>query len=333
MDVDVDLFRGDVEEDDGDGKAALHQQPAVGVLDGGGDGAVDDGAAVDEEGYAGSRGAAALRRGGKPPDGIGAGPGRHVEHRGGHVRAEDGRRGVAEGAVAGGGELRFAVRSERHSDVGVGEREALGGLADAGGFGGGGADELEAGGNGGEEGFDLDGGSGRGAGLGAADDLAALQFDGGGGFGVGRSRGHSDGRGGGDAGERFAAKAERGDPGEVVLGLEFAGGVPLKCERDLVGGDAAAVVGYADGGEPAVPDIDLDGRRARVEGVLDEFLDDGRRALDDLAGGDARGDGGRQRSDGHRRSYALGGAGGAGASAGWPLPKRPAARRRNSRMG
>ena len=300
MDVHVDFARRHVEEDDGDGEASLHQQSAVGVLDRDGDGAMLHGAPVDEEGYAGTGGAAALRRGGEPPNGVGSRPGRDVQHRGGEFGAERGGRGVAQIPVARRRQLRLAVRLERHSDVGACEREALHRLAYAGGFGGGGADELQAGGNGGEERLDLDGRARGGAGFAPADDLAALQLDGDCGFRVRRSRRHADGRGGGDAGERLASKAERADPRKVVFRLEFAGRVTLKGEFDLLRGDSAAVVGHADGGEPAVPRLDGDGARARVERVLDEFLDDRGGALNHLAGGDAGGGRGGQRADGHR---------------------------------
>ena len=47
----------------------------------------------------------------------------------------------------------------------------------------------------------------------------------------------------------------------------------------------------------AVLDRDVDRRRAGVERVLDQLLDDRRRTLDDLAGGDLVGDGARQDGD------------------------------------
>ena len=68
-------------------------------------------------------------------------------------------------------------------------------------------------------------------------------------------------------------------------------------ERQIVGLDAAAVVAHADQPRAAGFDVDLDAPRAGVETVLDEFLDDGRRPLDDLAGGDLVDELGRQRTD------------------------------------
>jgi hypothetical protein len=57
-------------------------------------------------------------------------------------------------------------------------------------------------------------------------------------------------------------------------------------QRQLVTGDAAAVVAHAAQRDAARLDLDLDRAGARIETVLDQLLDDGRRPLDDLAGGD-----------------------------------------------
>ena len=61
------------------------------------------------------------------------------------------------------------------------------------------------------------------------------------------------------------------------------GGVP---QRQVARGDAGAVVDNLDQVEAAAFDVDRDAGRARIDGVLDELLDDRRRAFDDLAGGD-----------------------------------------------
>ncbi len=73
----------------------------------------------------------------------------------------------------------------------------------------------------------------------------------------------------------------------------------LERQRELVGGDAAAVVRDADEGLAAVGDGDLDPGRASVDGVLDQLLDGRGRALDHLAGGDAVDDGLGKLADGH----------------------------------
>ena len=59
-------------------------------------------------------------------------------------------------------------------------------------------------------------------------------------------------------------------------------------------GDAGAVVLDSDGSRAALFDGHRDLRGAHVDGVFDQFLDDGGGSFDDLTGGDLRGDGGRQ---------------------------------------
>ena len=61
----------------------------------------------------------------------------------------------------------------------------------------------------------------------------------------------------------------------------------LDREREIARVHAGAVVGDADEGEAASRRDDFDLASAGVDGVLDEFLDDARRPLDDLAGSDA----------------------------------------------
>ena len=57
-------------------------------------------------------------------------------------------------------------------------------------------------------------------------------------------------------------------------------------ERQLGGGNSAAVVAHAREPHAARFDFHLDALRAGVEAVLHQLLDDGSRPLDDLAGGD-----------------------------------------------
>ncbi len=81
-------------------------------------------------------------------------------------------------------------------------------------------------------------------------------------------------------------KPERGDGGEVIESGDLAGGVAADRERQLLGGDAAAVVAHAHEADAAALDVDLDAVRAGIEAVLDQLLDDGGRPLDHFAGGD-----------------------------------------------
>jgi hypothetical protein len=67
---------------------------------------------------------------------------------------------------------------------------------------------------------------------------------------------------------------------------DLAGGMPLQRQREFVGRDAAAVVATSDAAHAALLDAQFDRRGARVDRVLEQFLDDRCGPLDDLAGGD-----------------------------------------------
>jgi acyl transferase domain-containing protein len=74
-------------------------------------------------------------------------------------------------------------------------------------------------------------------------------------------------------------------------------------------GDPAAILDQVDDAhavEAARLHLDAHGRRAGVERVFDELLDGGGGALEDLAGGNARGNLVGQHSNGHGRSVAPG---------------------------
>ncbi len=105
-------------------------------------------------------------------------------------------------------------------------------------------------------------------------------------LGVARARDHPHARHGRDARQRLAAEAQRAHRLEVVDAADLAGGVAGQGEQQLVRGDADAVVAHAAELGAALLHLDVDRQRARVEAVLDQFLDHGRRALDHLAGGD-----------------------------------------------
>ena len=83
----------------------------------------------------------------------------------------------------------------------------------------------------------------------------------------------------------------------------LAGGVAGHGQRQLVGRDAAAVVDDADQLAAALLHRHVDPRRAGVERVLDQLLDDARRPLDHLARGDLVDDARRELADrGHREA-------------------------------
>ena len=102
-----------------------------------------------------------------------------------------------------------------------------------------------------------------------------------------------------DRRQRLAAKPERGDLQQIVVG-QLRGAVALDRQRQLVGSHAAAVIGDRDQRLAAILEGDLDAVGAGIDRVLDQFLDRRRRALDDLARGDAVDENGRQLADRHQ---------------------------------
>ena len=116
---------------------------------------------------------------------------------------------------------------------------------------------------------------------------------------AGAARGQREAADRGDRRQRLAAEAERGHAFEVVERGDLAGGVARDRQRQFVGGDAAAVVADADQAHAALFQVDVDAARTGIERVLHQFLDHGRRALDDLAGGDLVDEGVGELADRH----------------------------------
>ena len=86
---------------------------------------------------------------------------------------------------------------------------------------------------------------------------------------------------------------------EVIERGDLARRVARERERQFGGRDALAVVANADQPDAAVLDVDRHLTRAGIERVLDQLLDDGCRALDDLARGDLVDERAFEDPDGH----------------------------------
>ena len=89
-----------------------------------------------------------------------------------------------------------------------------------------------------------------------------------------------------DAGQGFTTKAQTGDPFQVIEAGDLAGGVPRQRQLQIIRRDAVAVVGQTDQLDTALLQIQANLAAAGIETVFQQFLDDGGRALDHLAGGD-----------------------------------------------
>ena len=90
-----------------------------------------------------------------------------------------------------------------------------------------------------------------------------------------------------DAGEGFAAKSHGGDSKKVFIAAQFAGGVGGEGQGEFGIGDAVSVVDDADQFEAAFFDFDGNLGGPGVEGIFNQFLDDGSGPLDHFASGDA----------------------------------------------
>ncbi len=90
---------------------------------------------------------------------------------------------------------------------------------------------------------------------------------------------------GGDRRQRFTAKPERAHRFQIREGGDLAGRVPRQCQCEFLARNAAAVVAHHGALDAAAREAHLDPPRTGVERVLDEFLDDRGRPLNDLAGG------------------------------------------------
>jgi hypothetical protein len=117
--------------------------------------------------------------------------------------------------------------------------------------------------------------------LGAAVDLETP-----GGIGAGRPRGDGEAADRGNRGQRLAAKTQRADVGQVVVG-QLGGAVALDRKTKLVGRHADPVVDHGDERAATLLQGHRDTPRAGIERVLDQLLHGARRTLDHLACGDA----------------------------------------------
>ncbi len=89
-----------------------------------------------------------------------------------------------------------------------------------------------------------------------------------------------------DRRQRFPAKPERCNREQIVGRAQFRRSVPLERQQRIVLRHAAAVIDHANHPLAAGFHLNANRLRTRVERVLEQFLDHGRRPLDYLARGD-----------------------------------------------
>ncbi len=308
MDIDVDQLGRHLEEQRHHGMAVARQEILIGAAHGALQQPVAHRAAVDEEililrgaarigrqgGEAGQRQALALRLDGQ---GIVA---EFAAHDGGEPLQPAGRRVAAVERQRRDAErdLALAVGGEMEGDLRMGHGEAVDRVLRMHQLGARRLHELEPRRGGEEQVAHLDAGAlGMGGRLRRAF-ASGVDRDAPGRFGAARPRGDGETAHRADRGQCLAAEAERADMGEIVVG-QLRGGVAFDRQGDFVGAHADAVVRDRDEAQAAVAQLDVDARGARVDGVLDQFLDAGRRPFDHLAGGDAVDQALGQQPDGH----------------------------------
>ena len=319
MDVDVHPFVRELQEQVHLGAARLDGGAAVGVVHRVQDGAVLDRAAVDEQ---------VLRTADRPVGGQRGGqtgephPRRLLAHRDQpRPIPVDLEETVGERLHRRVVEERARAAPQPEADRGVREGDLRQGARDVAGLGPVRLEELAPGRHVVEEVADLDGGPLRQPGRGHPRLVPAVDRHLDAARRAAGARPQPQVRDRGDARQRLAPEAERGDGGKVPEGADLAGGVALDGQLRVVGRHPLAVVLDADQPLAAQLQRHRHPHGAGVEGVLDELLDRRGGPLDHLAGRDLVGQTGRQPVDPAHRSSA-GSATGARARP----ARRPAAR-------
>ena len=284
VDVDVDAVERHLEEQVHFGAAFLDRRRLIGVEDGVRDGLVPYDPAVDEDVLGAARRPLIGQRGDDAGEPQAVGGAIDCDQVG--TIAVDLEQPVGERPRRRTTQHQAPGAGERHADPGMAERELSDDLRDVRRLGGVGLQELAAGRQVEEQIFHRD----RRA-LGHADRPRRFDLTGGdadlgargGRPGPGPQR---EARHRGDARQRFAPETQRADRRQIGGRGDLAGRVSLETQSRVVGGHADAVVVDADQPLAAVFDGDHDPSGRGVDGVLDQLLDDRRRALDDLSGGD-----------------------------------------------
>ena len=101
---------------------------------------------------------------------------------------------------------------------------------------------------------------------------------------IGRARGQGEPRHRANRGQRLTAKAQTADLLQILQITDLAGGMPRQSQRQVVGGNPAAVVAHLEQLDAALLDFDVDPPRAGIQAVLQQFLDHRGRPLDHLTG-------------------------------------------------
>ncbi len=114
---------------------------------------------------------------------------------------------------------------------------------------------------------------------------------------MGTARGQGETADRSDRRQRFATETQRGHRFQFVQVGDLAGGVPRNRQRQLLCGNAAAVVADADQAHTAFFQLDIDAAGAGIDRVLNQLLDHRCGSFDHFTGGNLVDQDFRQRPD------------------------------------
>ena len=293
VNVDVDLLRRQLEKEEGHGIAAGHQQAAVGFLERVAQAPVPDTAAVDKHILHLGRAAFA----GRVTD-VAAQHDRTLPcfervELVAHLRTEEKPEALAQPGRGRDLVNVLGVMAQCQVQLRMGQGQTRERLAHVTHLGRRAAEKLAAHGRIEEEMLDLQTGPGRAVPGTRLGKLSAVTGKLGAKGVIVRPRLQRDLGNAADRGQRFAAKAQ-GHYAEEILGVgQFAGRMAGEGQRQILGGDAAAVIHDADQLDAALLDVHIDAAAASIDGIFQQLLDHARWPLDHLAGGDLGDDRGR----------------------------------------
>ena len=84
--------------------------------------------------------------------------------------------------------------------------------------------------------------------------------------------------------ECFAAESHRSDEKDIFEGLDFTGCMFQEANSEIIVGHTVSIIFDLDESFTAINNLDIDGLCLGVDGIIEEFADDGGWALDSFSG-------------------------------------------------
>ena len=240
---------------------------------------------VDKEGLHSAAGTGICRLADEAGEGVALPPGADLHHLG-TVSSVDAVNSVPQASGAGGGENLLSVPQEPEGHFRMGKGLLLHGGSHTASLHSIGFHEFHPGGGVEEQVSYDDGGAVGAACLGFFHDLTGLQPKAGAAEAAGSLGQQVDAADRGDGGQGFAAEAQCADGSKVFGAAELGGGVAQKSSSGVLRFHTAAVVGQAQEGHAAVPDLQGHLGGSGINGIFQKFLDNAGRPFHNLTGGD-----------------------------------------------